>query len=161
MLVRRLASGLTRRDTVRGLVAGAAMAAAGESALGVAEARKRRRRRGHGVGGGGGDGGVVGGPGTCAAGADACASATGAICTCRNGRRGLCRTRMGGGTVCAIGITKPATTACDQCRFDDDCFALGFPPGSSCVQDFGPNCLLCGDGSLGSCMAPCGLEEPA
>jgi hypothetical protein len=119
-----------------------------------------------GDGGNGGDGGGGGGSdpgqGTCVGGVDACLGNGTPICTCNGGRdTGLCRAQMEGGTVCAIDITQPAQTTCDQCKTNGDCLALGFPPGSSCVVDSGPNCRACRDNTLGTCVAPCGFPEPA
>ncbi len=97
----------------------------------------------------------VTGQGTCADNADACESATGAICKCSQSAAGLCLRRLQGGVRCGIQLNK---TACDQCLNDADCHALGFPPGSSCVKDSGAECPLCASNTLGMCVAPCNFK---
>jgi hypothetical protein len=118
-----------------------------------------------GDGNGGGDGqggGSDPGQGTCVGGVDVCLGNGQTICTCNNGRdTGLCRSQMEAGTVCAIDITNPAQTTSDQCKTNGDCLRLGFPPGSSCVVDTGPNCPLGQNSTMGTCVAPCGFVEPA
>src|SRR5262249_13596242 len=145
-----------RRSALRAL--GVALLGAGGAAfLGTqTTAAKRRKRRGHGgksgtggtggtrgtggnriTGGTGGGGAGCRGRGTWEGGADVGRVGGGSpLCTCGNGRfTGQCRSQMEGGTVCAIDISRPAATACDQCRSNGDCIVLGFPPGSSCVVD--------------------------
>jgi hypothetical protein len=90
--------------------------------------------------------------GTCPAGADSC-SATNTV-RCNANPQCSCWQRMEGGTRCSqenyeLGV-------CDQCGSDADCLALGFPPGSSCVQDFGATCTHCLAGTRGYCVEPCG-----
>ncbi|HEU0116146.1 MAG TPA: hypothetical protein VFQ80_15775 [Thermomicrobiales bacterium] len=115
-----------------------------------------------GTGGGGAGGGSDPGQGTCVGGVDVCLGNGTTICTCNNGQdTGLCRSQMEGGTVCAIDITRPAQTTSDQCKTNGDCARLGFPPGSSCVVDTGPNCPLGQNSTMGTCVAPCGFVEPA
>ena len=181
-----LAKSQDRRTALRAL--GVALLGAGGAALlGTRPTAAKRKKRGHGRGGSGGtgnggntgDGGDTGNPGnsggggnggsagfpgqgTCIGGADACLGVASPICTCDNGRStGLCRSQMEGGTVCAIDITQPGMTTCDQCKTNGDCSRLGFPPGSSCVVDSGPNCPHCLENTLGTCVAPCGFQAPA
>jgi hypothetical protein len=177
-----LAQSRDRRTALRAL--GVALLGAGGAALlgtqATAAKRKKRRGRGgnggtggngdggngdggNGDGGNSGNGGGFPGQGTCAGGADVCLVGGGSpICTCDNGRQtGLCRSQMEGGTVCAVDISKPAATTCDQCRTNGDCVLLGFPAGSSCVVDTGTNCPLCKNTTMGTCVAPCGFQEPA
>jgi hypothetical protein len=178
-LTTRLARASDRRTMLHML--GVAVLGAGASAiLGYQTASAKRKKRhhrggkrngggsggngggGNGDGGNGGNGGGFPGQGTCMGGADACLGVGSPICTCDNGRQtGLCRTQMEGGTVCAIDITSPAMTTCDQCKTNGDCARLGFPPGSSCVFDSGPNCRNCQENTLGTCVAPCGFQPPA
>ena len=95
--------------------------------------------------------------GDCASTAAACQSSTGAICHCRGNNAGLCHRRMSDDAIrCAIFLD---ASTCDQCANDQECLDLGFPPGSSCVQDYGPTCPLCSNNSLGSCVAPCGTQS--
>jgi hypothetical protein len=167
----RLARSRNRRTTLRA-VALALLGAGGTTRLGeqATSAKRKKGRHGHnkhrhgrgGTNNSGDNGGGFPGQGTCAGGADACLGVGSPICTCgHGGHTGLCRSQMEGGTVCAIDITSPAQTACDQCKTNGDCIALGFPPGSSCVVDSGPNCRACLDNTLGTCVAPCGFQEPA
>lgn len=177
-LATSLAQSRDRRRTLRLL--GVALLGAGGAALigeqartATAAARKKAHHGRHGHGGdnshnqgGNGDGGNGDvsdpGQGTCVGGVDACLGNGQPICTCNNGRdTGLCRAQMEGGTVCAIDITNPAQTTCDQCKTNGDCARLGFPPSSSCVVDSGPNCRGCLDNTLGTCVAPCGYKEAA
>jgi hypothetical protein len=182
----RLATSLAQSRDRRGMLRllGVALLGAGGAALigeqataAKTKARKKGRHGHHGHGGNGGDnshnqggdggsgdggGGSDPGQGTCVGGVDACLGNGTPICTCNNGRdTGLCRAQMEGGTVCAVDITNPARTTCDQCKTNGDCARLGFPPGSSCVVDSGPNCRGCLENTLGTCVAPCGFEEPA
>ena len=69
----------------------------------------------------------------------------------------ICQTRLQGGTVCGVFGN---ASACDQCQTDSDCLALGFPVGSSCTQDFGPQCQLCQNSNKGICTLPCGVKDP-
>ena len=75
--------------------------------------------------------------GTCQAGDDACLGVGDPFCFAANGDECICQTRLQGGTRCAYFGN---ASTCDQCETDDDCFALGFPPGSGCMQDFGGTC---------------------
>jgi hypothetical protein len=100
----------------------------------------------------------VTGQGTCATGNDSCAGVGDPFCFDASGKHEcICLTRLQGGTRCGVFGNK---TACDQCLNDADCLALGFPQGSSCVVDFGPDCPLCGNNTLGQCMLPCGVKDP-
>jgi hypothetical protein len=162
----RLAQARDRRSTLRLL--GLALLGAGGVALVGDEAitaKAKARKKGHGhrhPGAGGGGGGSDPGQGTCVGGVDVCLGNGTPICTCNNGQdTGLCRSQMEAGTVCAIDITKPAQTTSDQCKTNGDCARLGFPPGSSCVVDTGPNCPLGQNSTRGTCVAPCGFVEPA
>lgn len=100
----------------------------------------------------------VTGQGTCAAGADTCAGVGDPFCHDPSGKHTcICLTRLEGGTRCGV---YGNASGCDQCLNDADCFALGFPPGSSCTQDFGTECQACGNNNKGSCILPCGAKDP-
>jgi hypothetical protein len=105
------------------------------------------------------NGKCVTGQGACATGSDSCAGTGTTFCKDASGQHTcLCFARLQGGTRC--GILSGARSACDQCLNDDDCRALGFPRGSSCVQDFGTQCPLCDNNTLGQCILPCGAQDP-
>jgi hypothetical protein len=93
--------------------------------------------------------------GTCASGDDSCDVVGGIACTNPNagGATCSCFPRLAGGTRC-VQFTLPQG-ACDQCKTDADCVALGFPRGSSCIRDDGPNCD-CHANVRGYCGEPCG-----
>ena len=95
--------------------------------------------------------------GTCQAGDDACLGVGDPFCFAANGDECICQTRLQGGTRCAYFGN---ASTCDQCETDDDCFALGFPPGSGCMQDFGGSCQACQDNNKGICAIPCGSPDP-
>ncbi|HEU5430627.1 MAG TPA: hypothetical protein VFU81_03140, partial [Thermomicrobiales bacterium] len=89
---------------------------------------------------------------------DACLGIGDPFCFDASGKHEcICNTRLQGGTRCGVFGNK---SACDQCLNDGDCTAIGFPPGSSCVQDFGGTCLACGNNTLGICLLPCGTKDP-
>src|SRR5690242_14170019 len=140
-LATSLAQTRDRRTTLRLLglaLLGVSSAALISEQATAATATARKQGHGHHRPGNGGGGGSDPGQGTCVGGVDACLGNGTPICTCNGGRdTGLCRAQMEGGTVCAIDITQPAQTTCDQCKTNGDCLALGFPPGSSCVVDSG------------------------
>jgi hypothetical protein len=98
----------------------------------------------------------VTGQANCPNGADSC-SATDTV-ACTNDTNCACYHRLEGGTRC-VQFLLPIG-ACDQCKTDADCVALGFPPGSSCIQDFGVNCTTCNDNKKGYCGEPCGFVPP-
>jgi hypothetical protein len=100
----------------------------------------------------------VTGQGTCAAGADTCAGVGNPFCFDASGKHEcICLTRLEGGTRCGV---YGNGSGCDQCETDADCLSLGFPPGSSCTQDFGPECGVCQNNNKGSCVLPCGVKDP-
>ncbi len=100
----------------------------------------------------------VTGLGTCAIGADTCANIGSPFCEDVTGQHTcICLRRLQGGTRC--GVYGNAST-CDQCTTDTDCLKLGFPPGSSCTQDFGIDCPLCQNDTQGTCIIPCGRPDP-
>jgi hypothetical protein len=179
-LTRRLAGGASRRWALRRLAVGA-MAAGGLAAAlagpGTEEAAAAKCRRGKKKCRGkcipksrccgSGDcapgefcakGKCVTGQGTCAAGADTCANAGNPFCKDASGDNTcICLSRLEGGTRC--GVYGDAST-CDQCTTDADCIGLGFPPGSSCAQDFGVDCKVCQNDNKGTCIIPCGSPDP-
>jgi hypothetical protein len=179
-LARRLAFGATRRGALRWLTAGA-MAAGGVAATlsgpGTQEAAAAKCRRGKkkcrgrcikksrccgskdcAAGEKCAKGKCVTGQGTCAAGADTCANTGNPFCQDASGQHTcICLSRLQGGTRC--GVYGNAST-CDQCTTDADCIDLGFPPGSSCTQDFGIDCPICQNDNRGSCIIPCGRPDP-
>ena len=178
-LARRLAGGATRRGVLRRLVAGALATGGAAAALagpGSEEAaarcpRGKKRCRGKCIpksrccrsddcpsGAICAKGTCVTGQGTCASGADSCANAGDPFCKDASGKHtGVCHSRLQGGTRC--GVFGDAS-ACDQCETDADCIGLGFPPGSSCTQDFGVDCPLCQNNNRGICIIPPELPDP-
>jgi len=104
------------------------------------------------------NGKCVTGQGTCATGADTCAGIGDPFCFDASGKHEcICQTRLQGGTVCGVFGN---ASACDQCQTDADCLAMGFPAGSSCTQDFGPQCQACQNNNKGICTLPCGVKDP-
>jgi hypothetical protein len=97
------------------------------------------------------DGRCVIGSADCPADADSC-SATGTV-PCTDNHDCNCFQRLEGGVRCVQPSVQPG--ACDQCETDADCLDLGFPPGSTCFRDDGPNCT-CDADQRGVCAAPCG-----
>jgi hypothetical protein len=91
------------------------------------------------------------GRGDCPAGADECRDET----TCAGDLQCSCFQRLEGGTRCVQFTLENG--ACDQCETDADCRALGFPPGSSCIRDDGPDCSCKAD-NKGFCAEPCGFK---
>src|SRR5690349_7394232 len=90
--------------------------------------------------------------GTCAAGADTCAGVGNPFCHDPSGKHTcICLTRLEGGTRCGV---YGNGSGYDQCETDADCLSLGFPPGSSCTQDFGPECGVCQNNNKVSCVLP-------
>ncbi len=174
-LARRLAGGATRRGALRRLAAGvlaAALASAGPREAAAARCpRGKKRCRGACIpqsrccssrdcapGELCAKGRCVTGQGTCATGANACANAGNPFCQDASGETTcVCHGRLEGGTRC--GVFSDASL-CDQCETDADCIGLGFPPGSSCTQDFGVDCPLCQNDNRGSCTIPCGRPDP-
>jgi hypothetical protein len=181
-LARRLAVGVTRRRALRWLGAGGVFAALAGPGLEEAAAAKcrpgKKRCRGRCIpksrccptkarccrntdcprGGICANRKCVTGRGTCAIGASTCANTGNPFCQDITGQRTcICHQRLQGGTRC--GIFGNAST-CDQCTTDAQCLNLGFPAGSSCVQDYGPDCLACLNDNRGICILPCGLPDP-
>jgi len=179
-LARRLAGGATRRGALRRLAAGAVAAGGVAAALvgpwaeeAAAGGCPHGKKRCHGKcirksrccgnrdcppGGICAKGKCVTGQGTCAAGADTCANTGNPFCEDASGEHTcICLKRFQGGTRC--GVYGNAST-CDQCTTDADCIELGFPPGSSCTQDFGVDCQVCDNDNRGSCIVPCGSPDP-
>ena len=100
----------------------------------------------------------VTGQGTCNAGDDACLGIGDPFCFDASGNHQcICNTRLQGGTRCGVFGN---ASGCDQCQTDADCTALGFPQGSSCVQDFGGTCVACQNNNKGICLLPCGVKDP-
>jgi hypothetical protein len=91
--------------------------------------------------------------GSCPARADSCAKNV----ICNDNPDCLCYQRLEGGVRCVQ--FKLDLGACDQCKSDRDCIALGFPPGSSCIKDDGNNCN-CDADKRGYCGEPCGFVPP-
>jgi hypothetical protein len=99
----------------------------------------------------------VTGQGTCQAGDDACLGIGDPFCFDASGQHEcICQTRLQGGTRCAYFGN---ASQCDQCETDADCTALGFPPGSACMQDYGGTCVACQDNNKGICAIPCGSPD--
>jgi hypothetical protein len=169
--VRRLAKGENRRELLRKLAIAAPAAIAAIAATGVArpptavaaktkckanetKCKKRCCKKGQICA----NGKCVTGQGTCSAGADSCANVGNPLCRDASGQTTcLCLSRLEGGTRCGVYGNQ---SACDQCTTDADCIALGFPAGSSCTQDSGPDCPLCQNDNKGTCIIPCGLPDP-
>jgi hypothetical protein len=99
----------------------------------------------------------VTGQGTCQAGDDACLGINPFCFDASGQHQCICQTRLEGGTRCGVFGN---ASQCDQCETDADCLALGFPPGSSCTQDFGGTCVACQDDNKGICTIPCGSPDP-
>jgi hypothetical protein len=93
--------------------------------------------------------------GQCVIGAADCPAAANScqtVVNCTDNPACLCFQRLEGGVRCV----QLSTGACDQCATDADCATLGFPPGSSCIQDDGPGCTTCAADDRGLCALPCG-----
>ena len=162
-LARTLARISTRRSALR--LAGGALAAVGIAEAGVADAKRHRKKKCK--------NGETRCQGTCCAQSEAC---VGGVCkdeqaNCPNGADSCsasgevactadincsCYQRLEGGTRC-VQFLLPIG-ACDQCKTDADCRRLGFPPGSSCIEDHGPTCTTCHKNKRGYCGEPCGFE---
>jgi hypothetical protein len=150
------------RRAALGLAAGAvAVAALGFGGSLAVDAKKKKKCKSDGDCKSGqicAKGKCVTGQGTCATGADTCAGVGDPFCFDASGKHEcICQTRLQGGTVCGVFGN---ASACDQCQTDADCLALGFPAGSSCTQDFGPECAVCGNNNKGICTLPCGVKDP-
>jgi hypothetical protein len=173
-LTRTLAIGAPRRGVIKGIGGGVAVAVAGIAGRPEAAAAKCRRgkkpcrgkciaksrccgNKDCATGEGCAKGKCVTRQGTCATGADSCANTGNPFCLDASGDSTcICLSRREGGTRCGV---FGAASACDQCSTDDDCFDLGFPPGSSCTEDFGVDCPICQNDNLGTCILPCGSPD--
>ncbi|HEU5432029.1 MAG TPA: hypothetical protein VFU81_10210 [Thermomicrobiales bacterium] len=162
---RSLARVRTRRAALR-LTGGAVVAFGGAGASVAADAKQQRKKK---CKNGtircngqccaadkvciGGD--CVSAQGTCAIGDNSCNVSAGIACSNPNsgGADCACYLRLQGGTRCVQFTLKKG--ACDQCKTDADCVALGFPKGSSCIRDDGPECN-CNANARGYCGEPCG-----
>jgi hypothetical protein len=166
-LVRSLARLRTRRAALR-LTAGALVAAGGASvAAGDAKQRRKKKCKGGRVPCDGQccaedkvcvGGECVSAQGTCASGDNSCNGDAAISCSNPNsgGADCACYLRLQGGTRCVQFTLDKG--ACDQCKTDADCVALGFPKGSSCIRDDGPDCA-CNANARGYCGEPCGWAK--
>jgi hypothetical protein len=65
----------------------------------------------------------------------------------------LCLVTTGSAPFCGSALGFDAAVHCQTCAKDADCVALGFPPGSACVQ-MGERCNACEATQNRACMAP-------
>lgn len=176
----------SRRDVLRGLVAGLGLGSA-YPAFEIEAKKKHKRRkkkRKQQEPGTPNEFGCIEVGDRCSS-ADECCSGVcdGKACqahgvdVCRQDRPGVCTAgvdevpSLGCGTNCWCYRTtagsnfcgpSPRTSEqmdCTSCRKDADCIALGYPPGSACAPVGRGNCAGWCDSGM-ACLVPCGAEYP-
>lgn len=182
---RSLLAAPSRRDVLRGLIAGLGLGGAYPSLVTAGKKRKQRRkkRKQHKPGTPNEFGCIevgdrctsadsccsgvcsgkkgkrrcqAAGQGTCAPEAPGVCHATTPTITICNNAECWCARTTGDSAFCANAV---GTVSCDECRTDTDCVNRGFPAGSACVPW---SSGLCGGPCAGKavCLLPCGVDLP-